>query len=119
MSDKTPKADLTADERAHIEAFEALPLDAKLVFGLWFGLGRKETFTLTFHMRESRPAPRTQAALDLLVAQGIISVTTEGSSVVYRTLFDAFAAFLWAQHYLDQIGDAWEAQKWSLMEPVT
>jgi hypothetical protein len=48
--------------------------DAKCVYTVMFGFGRAGSSTLTFHMVESKPAPRTQAALEELVRVNFLSV---------------------------------------------
>ncbi|UTC29409.1 hypothetical protein BAMBUS_03270 [Brevundimonas phage vB_BpoS-Bambus] len=110
---------LTAEDLADIAAFEALPLDAQLLFGIWFGMGRKDDFTLRHGLKEWRPRPRTQAALDDLLAAGFIAVEQEPSGAkVYRMLKDSYAALLWAMAYIEKDEEQRAAAKWRLMEPV-
>lgn len=111
---------LTAEDLADIEAFETLPLDAQLVFGLWFGLGRKDTFTMRHGLKELKPAPRTQAALDVLLERGFITVEQEPCGAkVYRMLKDAYAALLWAMAHIEKSQEQRDAANWRLMVPVT
>lgn len=50
----------------------ALSDDAKAVAGAWFGWMTAASEGLTFLMRETRPAERSQRALDELLAAGVI-----------------------------------------------
>lgn len=97
---------------------DALSDDAKVIASCWFGNmrvgGQSE---LTLHLRESRPAPRTQAALDELVNRGAVSVEPYNryGGVVYRPLVDCFDAFVW----FAKLSDAErEPHNFSLMVPV-
>lgn len=77
---------------------ERLSDDAKVIASCWFGNMRVGGQSdLTLHLRESRPAPRTQAALDELVDRGAISVEpfNRYGGIVYRPLVDCFDALLW------------------------
>ncbi|USN14130.1 hypothetical protein KABACHOK_02940 [Brevundimonas phage vB_BpoS-Kabachok] len=110
---------LTPEDLADIAAFETLPLDAQLLFGIWFGAGRKDSFTLRHGLKEWKPTTRTQAALDVLLSAGFISVEQEPCGAkVYRMLKDAHAALLWAMAYIEANDAQRAAAKWRLMEPV-
>lgn len=70
-----------------------LSFDAKVIAGAVFGIGLT---SLTFEMRESRPTPRTQEALDELVQRGDLTRETINGrgGVTYRParrFFDEYA----------------------------
>lgn len=72
--------------------------DAKAIAGCWFAnmkVGGEGALTL--HLRELKPAPRTQAALDELVNWGAISCEpfNRYGGLVYKPLVDCFDAFVW------------------------
>lgn len=92
--------------------------DAKAIAGVWFGMMRPGKGSVTHHLRELKPTDRTQAALDELVAKGVISVEpfNRFGGLVYRPLMDCHAAFAWFGKLRDT--PAMEAVNWRLMEPV-
>lgn len=77
---------------------DTLSDDAKAIAGCWFARMRVNgESALTLQLIELKPAPRTQAALDELVACGAISVEpfNRAGGLVYKPLVDCFAAFRW------------------------
>jgi hypothetical protein len=75
---------------------DGLSDDGKAIAGCWFGLMTPKS-DLTFQMEESKPAPRTAAALAELVDRGVISVEplNKHGGLVYRPLVDCQQAFRW------------------------
>ena len=68
------------------------------VCGVWFGNMRPGgNGELHFGMRQSRPTAEVQAALDDLVARGVVSLTADahGPGCTYRPLINCFDAFRW------------------------
>ena len=59
--------------------------DAKFLGSSLFGMMEPMVGKLTFHMKESRPTARTQAALDELVAKQLVSMSAlnQFGGVVY------------------------------------
>lgn len=78
-----------------IESFSELSDDAKTVAGAWFGMGYKTVLNL--HLRESRPTPRCQAALDELVAKKVLAVGpfNKFGGVTYKPLLDTRPMMTW------------------------
>lgn len=75
-------------------AFDALSTDAKVVAGALFGAKT----SVTFHMRESRPSVRAQAALDELLRADVIREYHEfhdKRAVTYRPTSSLIHAFQW------------------------
>lgn len=103
-------------ERRDID-LDGLGFDAKVLAAAWFGLGMKSTVTL--QLRESRPAPRTQAAIDELVAAGVAAMEpfNEFGGRVYRPLVDCGAAFRWMSGIIDDEKTAALA-RWTLYERI-
>jgi hypothetical protein len=68
---------------------------AKIMAAVWWGINRKTA--LTFHLRESRPTPHTQAALDELVSAGVISSEpfNRYGGITYRALQDCRPFYAW------------------------
>lgn len=87
--------------------------DARAVLGAWFGFGGKTKLELM--LRENKPAPRTQAALDELVAAGALSVEpfNQFGGLVYRPLIDTLPYFSWLGENATN-----PALKFQLMVPV-
>jgi hypothetical protein len=90
-----PKDLLALAERLNMDG---LSDDAKAIAGCWFGkmkVGGESALTLM--LRELKPAPRTQAALDELVNRGAISVEpfNRFGGLVYKPLVDCHDAFVW------------------------
>jgi len=96
---------------------DELSFDARILAAAWFGMGMKTSVTL--HLRESRPAPRTRAAMDELVAKKVISVEpyNEFGGLVCRPLMDCRNASRWLHGALDDEKTAALA-KWSISEPI-
>ncbi len=71
--------------------------DAKALAGCWFAKMGPKSDGLTLHLKELKPAPRTQAALDEMVARGVLSKTpfNQYGGEVYKPLLDCFEAFRW------------------------
>lgn len=111
---------MTPEDHAEIDAFEALPLDAQVLFGLWFGLGSPETFTLRHGLKEWKPTPRTIAALQALLEHGFIYVEQEPCGArVYRMHKSARAAWAWMSHHMENSpAFMTHVADWRLMEPV-
>lgn len=97
--------------------------DAKAIAGVWFarmkvGSDRSE---LTLHLKVSKPAPRTQAALDELVEKGVISrrirTPAEGDAGAhtYQPLVDCFDAYDWMRERMFSDPDS---ISWPMMVPV-
>lgn len=85
--------------------FDAASTDAKIIAGTMFGAKT----SVTFQMRESRPTPRAQAALDELMAAGALLGTREGhdkKAITYRPTQSLLFAFQWVAANLDDLGDA-------------
>lgn len=77
---------------------DGLSNDAKAIAGCWFANMKVDgRSALTLHLRELKPAPRTQAALDELVNRGAISCEpfNRFGGLVYKPLVNCRAAFRW------------------------
>lgn len=87
--------------------------DARCVYTALFGYGRAGSSTLTFHMDESKPTPRTQAALDELVAAGRLTVTpfNKYGGVTYTLIVEPDGAHR-ANHAL------MKRNSWPITEPI-
>lgn len=97
--------------------FPQLSEDAVLLAGLWFGMGMVSK--VTHHLRESRPSPRTQAAIDELLAKSIIKVEpfNKYGGKVYTPLVECRPAFMWLSKALED--EATHARlSWQVMEPI-
>lgn len=83
--------------------FETLSFDAKVVAGSLFGAKT----SVTFHMRESRPSPRAQAALDELVRADVIREYREyhdKRAITYRPTRSLMHAFQWIAAQIENGG---------------
>ena len=92
---------------------DVLSDDAKAVAGGWFGFMRPGAGRVTCHMRETKPTARAQAAIDELVAAGIVKVSkfNRYGGLVYEPLKDCTEYRRWlAKHP--------ESGKFDMMEPV-
>lgn len=72
--------------------------DAKAIAGCWFAQMRVDgESSLTLHLETLKPAPRTQVALDELVAKQVVSVKpfNEFGGLVYKPLINCSPAFIW------------------------
>lgn len=101
-----------------MSAIDTLSEDAKCLAGVWFGLMTPKKGKVTLQLVESRPAPRTQSALDELVEKGVISVEpyNKFGGLVYRPLIDCHDAYKYqARLFLSGKGDH---VNWQLMEPL-
>lgn len=78
-----------------IEDDANLTIDAKIVMAVLFGLSMRST--VTYHMRESKPSPRAQAALDLLVEKGYLHTepANNAGAVLYKPKVDTVGFFMW------------------------
>ena len=94
---------------------DGLSDDAKAIAGVWFARMTPKSDGLTLHLRENKPAPRTQAALDELVDRGVISVSrfNRYGGLVYKPLVDCWEAFVWYAKDADK-----DAVNFQLMVPV-
>lgn len=94
--------------------------DAKVLAAAWFGMGMKTT--VTTHLRESRPAARTQQAIDELIAKGVVSVEpfNEFGGRVYKPLVDCRDASRWLHGVLGDTsrGDEADLARWKLHEKI-
>lgn len=97
---------------------EGLSGDAKAIAGIWFAQMRPTSDGVTMHLRENKPAPRTQSALDELVNRGAISVGpfNRFGGLVYKPLVDCWDAFVWFSKLED--GEK-EAVNFRLMVPAS
>lgn len=109
-------------ENSPLDAYD-LSDDAMGLAGVWFArmkVGSPRS-TLTLALKISKPAPRTQAALDELVAKGVIShhintpTEADAGSHVYQPLVDCFDAFVWMHERLKTDPDS---LSWKMMVPV-
>lgn len=102
---------------------DALSFDAKVLAGAWFGLGMRTSVTL--QLRESRPAARTQKAIDELVDGGVVSAEpfNDFGGLVFKPLMDCRDASRWLHGILGTPGggadpEQTERAKWTLHEPI-
>lgn len=96
---------------------DSLSDDAKVIAGCWFAKMRVGgESALTLHLIENKPAPRTQAALDELVAKGVVSVSpfNRFGGLVFKPLVDCFSAFQWLMTNSER-----EGVNFQLMVPIT
>lgn len=94
----------------------ALSDDAKAIAGGWFGMMKPgESGGLTFRMKDSRPTARAQAALDELLAAGVIETVEvyRAPAITYRPIVDTadFMRWLWANMDRPEL-------KWPVTEPI-
>lgn len=79
------------------EELDSLSVPAKAVGGCLLGLMKPgQDGGLTFHLVESRPSPKTQDALDELVAAGVAEkIVSRSGAHTYRPLVDCFPLHRW------------------------
>jgi len=78
------------------EQMESLDNLTKAVCAAWFGMMEPRVGRLTFGMKEQRPSPEAQGALDRLVGAGVISRSdNEDGSVVYVPQIDCRELLGW------------------------
>jgi hypothetical protein len=95
---------------------EPLSKRARALAGVWFGMMRPDSCSgVTMNLRELKPTEITQAAIDELLAAGIISKEpfNEYGGIVYKPLVDCWPAFIWMGANLED-----PEVKFQLMEPV-
>lgn len=95
---------------------EPLSVRAKALAGVWFGLMDVERNSgVTLHLSVLKPTAQTQAALDELLAAGVISVEpfNRYGGVVYRPLVNCRPAWKWLGENIDN-----PVMKDNIMEPV-
>jgi hypothetical protein len=98
------------------QELDGLSDDAKACAGGWFGMMKPgESGGLTFKMAQSRPTARAQAALDELLAAGVIEKADvyRSPAVTYRPVVDTgpFMRWLWANMERPDL-------KWPVTEPI-
>lgn len=89
--------------------------EAKAVGAAWFGMSRPGTSTVTLHMQENKPTPQTNAALDELIAAGLIKREPFNSfgAVQYIPLANCRPFFEWMMQNTEN-----PRVRFPLMEPV-
>lgn len=92
---------------------ESLSKEARAVLGAWFGMGGDTTLTL--RLQQSRPTEKAQAALDELVAAGILAHEpfNQFGGIVYRPTRETRPYLKWLHEHVDD-----PACQFRLMEPI-